>query len=141
MYYALIMNTQSEFVFSLLKAASRIERRFDRALAATKGVSFTEYHLLSELQEQYAGSATRVDLANAVGLTPSAITRALKPLEKIGLVATEKSARDARKSIAKLTPAGTELLSDANQIIHDEIALLRLPETDAATAVLRELNR
>jgi len=90
----------TDIVFALLKAASFIERKLDRSLACTKGVSFTEYHLLNELHSKYKGSATRVDLADAVSLTPSAITRALKPLEKIGFVLTEKSDRDARRSIA-----------------------------------------
>jgi len=40
-----------------------------------------------------------VDLAAAVGLTPSAVTRALRPLEKLGCVATQKSERDARRSL------------------------------------------
>lgn len=134
------MNSNTEVIFALLKASSRIERRFDRVLSATKGVSFTEYHLLKELQDKYDGAATRVDLARAVGLTASAITRALKPLEKIGFIATEKSEHDARRSIARLTTAGSELLGDASQIIQDEIALLSLPETGAAQ-ILTTLNR
>lgn len=142
MYYSRTMKTNTQFIFSLLKTSARIERRLDRALSATKGVSFTEYHLLKELQEKYNGAATRVDLASAVGLTASAITRALKPLEKIGFVVTEKSERDARRSIAKLTPAGRELLADASQIITDEVNLLRLPDTgmEAVLGVLDKLN-
>jgi len=122
------MNIQSELVFTLLKSAARIERRLDRVLSATKGVSFTEYHLLNVLKNNHSGSATRVDLANAVNLTPSAITRALKPLEKIGFVVTEKSEHDARRSIASLTPAGSELLEDANNIVLDEVKLLAIPD-------------
>lgn len=116
----------TQIVFALLKAASYIERKLDRSLACTKGVSFTEYHLLNELQAKYNGSATRVDLADAVNLTPSAITRALKPLEKIGYVHTEKSERDARRSIATLTDAGKELLADATRIVDDEINSMSL---------------
>ena len=136
------MKSNTELVFTLLKVAARIERRLDRTLSATKGVSFTEYHLLNELQERHSGSATRVDLANAVGLTASAITRALKPLEKIGFVVTEKSEHDARRSIATLTPAGQELLEDATKIVMDEIAQLALPETgvEDALAVLNHLK-
>ena len=132
------MTDTTTFIFQLLKVATRIERRLDRALSATKGVSFTEFHLLKELQDKHNGAATRVDLANASGLTASAITRALKPLEKIGFVVTEKSEHDARRSIARLTSAGNELLSDASRIVEDEIALLNLPddELDAALRVM-----
>lgn len=126
------MESNTQLVFTLLKAASRIERKLDRALSCTKGVSFTEFHLLNKLQTTYNGSATRVDLAGAVSLTPSAITRALKPLEKIGYVLTEKSERDARRSIATLTAAGNELLVDANRIVLDEIESLGLPENDTS---------
>jgi len=142
MYYAITMTTNTNLIFTLLKAASRIERRLDRVLSATKGVSFTEYHLLNVLNEKHSGSATRVDLAHAVSLTPSAITRALKPLEKIGFVATEKSAHDARRSIASLTPAGSELLEDAKKIVLDEIALLALPNEgiDETLSLLNHLK-
>ena len=71
------------------------------------------------------GGIERIDLANSVCLTASAITRALRPLEKLGLVVTERSERDARQSLAKLTPAGTELLEDAKGIFQD--ALRDLP--------------
>lgn len=137
-----MMTSNTNLIFTLLKAASRIERRLDRVLSATKGVSFTEYHLLNVLQEKHKGSATRVDLAMAVSLTPSAITRALKPLEKIGFVATEKSGHDARRSIATLTTAGSELLEDANKIVLDEIVLLALPDDgiEETLSVLNHLN-
>jgi DNA-binding MarR family transcriptional regulator len=115
-------------VFTLLHAATRIERKLDQALSCTRGISFTEYHLLKQLQSMHSGSATRVDLARAVRLTPSAVTRALKPLEKMGMVQTEKSDRDARRSMASLTAAGIEVLKDADGIVTDAIS--ELPPTD-----------
>jgi len=134
------MNTNETLIFTLLNVATRIERRLDRALSATKGVSFTEYRLLNELHQKHSGSATRIDLANDLGLTPSAITRALKPLEKIGFVETQKSAHDARRSIASLTAAGNELLNDANNIVYDEIASLNLPD-EGTSQTLNLLNQ
>ena len=139
MYCVVIMNTNKEFVLTLLSAAAKVERRLDRALSFRRGVSFTEYNMLSQLQTKFDGAATRVDLAQAVNLTPSAITRALKPLEKIGLVVTEKSDRDARRSLAKLTVAGEELLSDANAIVQDEIELLEI-QADNREALLSFLK-
>lgn len=124
--------SDNQLVFALLKAASFIERKLDRSLACTKGVSFTEYQLLNELQVKYKGAATRVDLADAVRLTPSAVTRALKPLEKIGYVVTEKSDRDARRSIATLTEAGRTLLEDATKIVNDEIKSMSLTSANRA---------
>lgn len=126
------MNKQkSEFVFALLAASSRIERRFDRILSAIRGVSFTEYFLLKRLKEQPNGTAARVDLAAAVHLTPSAVTRALKPLEKTGYVTSQKNERDARQTVAKLTDAGEELLRDVDAVIGDEISAWAIPVSDA----------
>ena len=113
-------------VLTLLETAARVERRLDLALSHTRGISFSEYHLLRALSKLHDGAAMRVELAAAVGLTPSAVTRALKPLEKLGIVTTEKSDRDARRSIARLTPAGTELLADAQWAVDDVIARLPL---------------
>lgn len=120
-------NTDERLVFALLDAAARVERRLDRALSNTRGISFREYHLLLALSRLYDGAATRVDLAAAVGLTPSAVTRALKPLEKLGYVVTRKSDRDARRSLAVLTDSGRTLLADAGQAVNEVIAQLPLP--------------
>jgi len=128
MYHASNMNKHNDLVFALLAAASGIERRFNGVLSNVKGVSFTEYCLLKQLHQCHKGSATRVDLAAAVHLSPSAVTRALKPLEKIGYVVTHKGERDARQSIASLTPAGDALLEDANQLVNDEIDALNISE-------------
>ena len=122
-------------IFALIDAVARIEKRFDSALAMARGVSFREYRLLRSLSEFSGARASRVDLAAAVGLTPSAVTRALKPLEKLGLVTTQKGARDARQSLAHLTPAGETLLLDTHAIVTDVTASIpSLPIDDAGLA-------
>jgi DNA-binding MarR family transcriptional regulator len=105
-------------ILQFLETAAGLERRLDRALSFTRGVSFSEYRLLLALSKSTNG-LPRIDLANAVGLTASAVTRALKPLEKIGLVTTQKSERDARQSFAVITAAGEQLLSDAGGVLQD----------------------
>lgn len=142
MYIASMSLRKTQFVFALLGAASGIENRLNRVLSNVKGISFTEYFLLEQLKVVHHGAATRVDLARAVHLTPSAVTRALKPLEKIGYVVTEKGARDARQSVATLTTAGEELLRDSNSLVHDEIASLSVPRSVRAemTEVLTRIR-
>lgn len=122
---------EERLIMRLLEVASKVERRIDRAISVIRGVSFSEYRLLRALSLQHAGTATRVDLAEAVGLTPSAVTRALKPLEKLGYVLTEKSERDARQSLARLTSAGEELLSDAQAVMRDVISGMPTTELDS----------
>jgi DNA-binding MarR family transcriptional regulator len=106
-------------ILQFLESAAHLERRLDRALSATRGISFSEYRLLSALSRKTDNGLPRIDLANAVGLTASAVTRALKPLEKIRLVTTQKSERDARQSLAMITPVGLDLLKDAQGVLSD----------------------
>lgn len=113
---------RTDAVGDLLAAAARLSRQLDTQLSNVKGISLSEYQLLACLRDQAGGSATRVDLARSVGLTPSGATRALKPLEKLGFVETLKDDRDARKSLASLTPAGVELVSDAEGVVDDTLA-------------------
>ncbi|HBF60765.1 MAG TPA: MarR family transcriptional regulator [Methyloceanibacter sp.] len=110
---------REDAVLVLLDVAARIERRLDNALSMARGISFSEYRLLKAIAGAGERGVMRVDLAESVGLTASAVTRALRPLEKIGVVATEKHERDARCSLAKLTPAGAELLRDAESVVAD----------------------
>jgi len=118
-------------VHSLLETAAIFERRLDRSLSFVRGVSFSEYRLLRSLSQAHGHALTRVDLAERLGLTASAVSRALKPLEKIGFVTTVKSERDARQALASLTSAGLELVNDAQGVVADVIG-------DSPFATLKE---
>jgi DNA-binding MarR family transcriptional regulator len=142
------MNTTPDttLVLELLEVAGTIERRLDRALSNVKGVSFSEYRLLAALQRHPDSTASRVDLANSVGLTPSGVTRALRPLEKLRLVKTTRNARDARQALATLTNAGEGLVEDASGVIDDMVATIldrttEGPHREGALTFLRELPR
>jgi DNA-binding MarR family transcriptional regulator len=125
----------------------RIERLLDYNLGAIRGISLAEYRLLRALADAPGSQASRVDLAHAVGVTPSGVTRALRPMEKLGIVSTAKSDRDARLAIAALTPAGRELLDDSSGVVDDTMraALKRTPQVaahaDAMTELLEEIGR
>ncbi len=108
-----------ELVLALAAAWSAVERRLSRSLSAIRGVSLAEYRLLRALATSPQARASRVELAAAVGLTPSGVTRALRPLEDLGMVETLKHERDARQAVAALTPAGQELVADATGVVRD----------------------
>ena len=112
------------FSLQLASAAQSLGQRLDSSLSAVRGISLAEYRLLTALAECPEARASRVDLARAVGLTPSGVTRALRPMEKLGIVSTVKSKRDARLAIAGLTPAGRELLNDAAAVVDDTMQTL-----------------
>ena len=135
--------TTSEQTLALAFAAAwnRLERRLDGSLGAIRGISLAEYRLLRALGDAPGSQASRVDLAQAVGLTPSGVTRALRPMEKLSIVSTVKSKRDARLAIAALTPAGRELLDDASSVVDDSMKtiLKRSPQVADKIAELTEL--
>ena len=113
-------------VLELLDTASSLNRRLDCVLSNSRGISFSEYRLLSTLSKSRSGGFPRIDLANAVGLTASAVTRALKPLENLGYVATDRNERDARQSLAVITQAGIKLLEDVRVVLDDTLRELPL---------------
>ena len=132
---------EQSLALAFASAWSRLERRLDSSLGAIRGISLAEYRLLRALGDAPNAQASRVDLAQAVGLTPSGVTRALRPMEKLGIVSTLKSKRDARLAIAALTPAGRELLSDAAGVVDDtmKVLLTRSPKTVAQLDGLIEI--
>ena len=136
-------STSKEQTLSLNFAAAwnRLERRLDSSLGSIRGVSLAEYRLLRALADTPNSQASRVDLAQAVGLTPSGVTRALRPMEKLGIVSTLKSKRDARLALAALTPAGRELVDDASGVVDDTMKALlqRSPKTAARLDEIIEL--
>ncbi len=137
------MQTSTEQAFGLAFAAAwtRLEKRLDHSLGAIRGISLAEYRILRALGDSPNAQASRVDLADRVGLTPSGITRALRPMEKLGIVSTVRSKRDARLAIAALTAAGRELLNDASGVFDDAMksALRRAPAAAGRVDELIEL--
>ena len=125
-------------VLQFLETAAVLERELDRALSNTRGISFSEYRLLRALASAYTGGLPRIDLANAIGLTASAVTRALKPLEKLGYVTTAKGERDARQSRAMITTAGRELLDDTQSVMQD--MLMELPLNTLSSPKIAEFR-
>ncbi|XOV84597.1 MAG: MarR family winged helix-turn-helix transcriptional regulator [bacterium] len=133
-------------ILEFLDAAGAVERRLDSALSYTRGISFSEFRLLRTLALGNAAGSSRVDLAHSVGLTPSAVTRALKPMEKLGYVKTVSNERDARQSLAQLTEGGRVLLKDAEGVFHDTFLSSPLnelsnAEVEAFQTRLEELRR
>lgn len=73
---------------------------------------------IDQAADRPIGQVARTSL-EPVGLSPSAVTRALRPLESLGMTKTVKNERDARLALATLTPQGEELLSDAIGVLED----------------------
>ena len=140
-------NQEQELALAFAAAWNRLEKRLDSSLGSINGISLAEYRLLRALSDAPSVWASRVDLARVVGLTPSGVTRALRPLEKLGLISTAKSKRDARLALASLTPAGQEMVNDAAGVVSDTMSdmIARSPElsdrVDELIGLLVELGR
>ena len=132
-------NTNQTLLLTMAGAWNRVERHLDNSLGAIKGISLAEYRLLRALGDAHNAQASRVDLAESIGLTPSGVTRALRPMEKLGIVSTLKSKRDARLAIAALTPAGRELLDDASGVVDDSMNSL-LARSSQSAANIQQLT-
>src|SRR5262245_50746302 len=110
------------FALAVAAAWSSLQRQLDCSLSAIRCVSFAEYRRLRALSEAPNGQASRIESARSIGLTASAVTRALRPLEQIGFVSTVENKRDARLAMAKLTPAGQALVNEASGIVDETVA-------------------
>ena len=97
-----------------------------RVEAVLPGIGFTDFVILNELAGVVGGRLRPVDLANRLQLTPSGVTRAILPLEKIGLVERISHERDARATYAAITQAGRdrleEALDDVDRIVGETLA-------------------
>jgi DNA-binding MarR family transcriptional regulator len=102
-----------DFFLSLNRTRALVARRFDADLGGLHGVGLNDLHLLVTLDQAPDRRLRRVDLARALGLTPSGVTWLLRPLVKRRLVGSLPSPDDARVAFAVLTPAGQRLVADA----------------------------
>lgn len=88
-----------------------------------------QYSILSTLKT--LGSADQQSLAAEVSLDKVTTSGAVQRLEKRGLVLREKTARDGRARICRLTPAGTKLVRRMEPPVrkaHDETIAALSPE-------------
>jgi DNA-binding MarR family transcriptional regulator len=102
-----------DFCLRVAKANAALVRRFDGRLGTLHGLSFGDFILLLHLSRAPGAKLRRVDLADKLGITASAVTRALIPLEKIGLVSRQRDLHDARVGYAALTKSGHRVLQES----------------------------
>ena len=116
------------YCFSLKKAARAIARRYDDALRPFE-LNNGQYSMLTTLAGfekisiQKLGSFLEMDRTTA--------TAALKPLQRRGLIAIDRSEEDSRVRIVSITKAGKRVLASAMpawSTVQREISSELLPE-------------
>lgn len=100
---------------SLRLAARRLGQLYDEALApldlkATQLALIAEIHRLTGADQQ---GPTLQDLASRLAIQLSALTHALRPLVRDGIVELRQDAQDRRTKHGVLTPLGKTRLSEA----------------------------
>lgn len=98
-------------ILSLATLQNKMQKAADRALGL-HGISFSEFYILYYLERESTKTMRRIDLAESMAMSASGITRALTPMEKIGLIRKETNPRDARVSLVKLTPSGERVFEE-----------------------------
>ncbi|WP_335937118.1 MarR family winged helix-turn-helix transcriptional regulator [Streptomyces sp. PTD5-9] len=130
------MSDALDATLRLMRAQTALVKRFDASLGGLHGVSLADFTMLLRLGQAPGDRMRRVDLAEALGLTASGVTRGLAPLERIGLVTRETDARDGRVAYAALTDTGrarlAEMLATAEQVAAEAFAAPPWSKEDTA---------
>jgi DNA-binding MarR family transcriptional regulator len=123
-----------------LRAHAAVTRQLSARLEAAHGLTLNDFDVLVQLYNAPERSMRRVDIARAVLLTASGITRLLDGLERSGWVEKKSCSTDARVSYAALTEAGIEKFETAREThltdIHELFVSNFTPEEHEALAEL-----
>ena len=98
-----------------LRAHAAVTRQLSARLEASDGLTLSDFDVLVQLYYAPERALRRVDIARAVLLTASGITRLLDGLERAGWVERKACKTDARVSYAALTPAGVKKFEAAQR--------------------------
>ena len=96
-----------------LRAHARIVHDLDRELQAAHALPLHEYEVLLVLLDAPSHRLRMTELADAVLLSQSGLTRLVDRLERAGLVLRQRCESDRRGLFAQLTEAGAARLEDA----------------------------
>jgi DNA-binding MarR family transcriptional regulator len=106
---------------SFLRAHAAITKALEAELLARQRLSLATYDVLVQLVEAPRRRLRMTELADAVLLSRSGITRLVERLERDGLVRREPAARDGRGVLAVLTDTGLARLRLASPVHLDGV--------------------
>ena len=126
----------------LVHEVARLFRRRFEDEARIHGVTLPQWRALAEIHRQEGIS--QVSLAGCIDTDPMTLSGILDRLEKRGLIERYTDPNDSRAKLARLSPAGTELVSTAKNVGRElyENALdgLTQAEREAVTAGLMRIR-
>ena len=117
---------------SFLRAHSYVTRLLEAELEDAHGLPLASYDVLVQLAESPGGALRMSELADAVLLSRSGLTRLVDRLERDKLVERRSCPSDARGTLAVLTEAGRDRLREASGTHLRGVARHVLSHFDAA---------
>jgi DNA-binding MarR family transcriptional regulator len=100
---------------SFLRAHARLSRVLESELVAEHPISLGGYDVLVQLAEAPGRRLRMAELADAVLLSRSGVTRLVDRLEVAGMVTRERFDGDGRGIVAVLTKKGLDTLREASR--------------------------
>ena len=98
---------------SFLRSHAKVTRCLEAELLAEQRLSLGAYDVLAQLAEAHDQRLRMAELAEAVLLSRSGVTRLVDRLERGGLVLRERVDGDGRGVLCRLTPGGANRLGIA----------------------------
>jgi len=98
---------------SFLEAHRRVIEQLSRQLREEEGLALTWYDVLVHLSEAEGHELRMQDLAEAILLSRSGLTRLVDKMESAGLIERDVCETDGRGTLARMTPAGMARLQQA----------------------------
>ncbi len=103
---------------------SKLFREGVRNKANSLGINSTYTFILQYIEKNQENDVTQCDIAKTVCLKAPTVSLTLNQMEQEGLIVREKSLKDSRKTIVKLTNKGLETSLQLRDVYHQEEALL-----------------
>lgn len=128
----------SSAVTLLSNAKAEILDRIEKALQEAQGLNLNEYAVLRVLEQTDEGRLRMQELAEAVGLSPSGVTRLVERLERKDFVERLACQSDKRSMWASLTEKGRDKAHEASSLYRSRLRELlapRITEDEARSLV------
>jgi DNA-binding MarR family transcriptional regulator len=110
--------------FGFLRTHASLVRQLDDELQRAHGLPLSSYDVLTQLAQAPGRRLRMAELADAVVLSRSGLTRLVDRLERQGLVCRSPADLDARGTYAVLTEQGLARLTEARPTHHAGIRRL-----------------
>lgn len=105
---------------ALIRAHARLWDQVETQMRQVSGLTMSRYDVLMQLDN--AGGRLRLtDLAEAVVLSASGLSKLLDRMTESGLITREPDPDDARSTFAAITPRGRSVVRKARRLHHEHL--------------------